>query len=117
MEYKQRDILPDVWVMEPKKFTDDRGYFMETWRKADFEAHLGYAVEFVQENESKSTYGVLRGLHYQKGDASETFHGKTGQTTDNTFVPVQESKKILRNGQLLIIRGEKIYTITGQIVE
>ena len=54
---------------------------------------------------------------YQKGDASETFHGKTGQTTDNTFVPVQESKKILRNGQLLIIRGEKIYTITGQIVE
>ena len=71
MEYKQHDILPDVWVMEPKKFTDDRGYFMETWRKADFEAHLGYAVEFVQENESKSTFGVLRGLHYQKGDASQ----------------------------------------------
>ncbi len=54
---------------------------------------------------------------YQKGDASETFHGKTGQATGNTFVPVQESKKILRNGQLLIIRGDKVYTITGQIVE
>ena len=54
---------------------------------------------------------------YQKGDASETFHGKTGQATGNTFVPVLESKKILRNGQLLIIRGDKVYTITGQIVE
>ena len=35
MEYKQHDILPDVWVMEPKKFTDDRGYFMETYNEND----------------------------------------------------------------------------------
>lgn len=57
--------------MEPRKFEDARGYFMETWRKSEFEAHVGHPVEFVQENESKSSRGVLRGLHYQRGEASQ----------------------------------------------
>lgn len=71
MEYNQHKIIPDVWVMEPRKFEDARGYFMETWRKSEFESHIGYPVEFVQENESKSSRGVLRGLHYQRGEASQ----------------------------------------------
>lgn len=59
--------IPDVWILEPKVFEDARGYFMETYRKEDFDKHIGYEVDFVQDNQSKSSRGVLRGLHYQKG--------------------------------------------------
>lgn len=63
--------IPDVWILEPQVFEDARGYFMETWRKADFDAAIGHEVNFVQENQSKSSKGVLRGLHYQKGESSQ----------------------------------------------
>ena len=69
MEYKETNIK-GVFIIEPKVFSDARGYFMEAWKKTEFEAHVG-PVEFVQDNESKSSYGVLRGLHYQKGDCSQ----------------------------------------------
>ncbi|MBO7627341.1 MAG: dTDP-4-dehydrorhamnose 3,5-epimerase, partial [Paludibacteraceae bacterium] len=52
-------------------FGDSRGYFYESFKQAEFDEHIGHHVEFVQENQSKSTKGVLRGLHYQKGDASQ----------------------------------------------
>ena len=51
-------------------FADSRGYFMETWKQQEFDEHIG-KINFVQDNESKSAYGVLRGLHYQKGDAAQ----------------------------------------------
>ena len=69
MEYIETDIK-DVIIVQPKVFNDDRGYFFESWKKDDFEKHVGQ-VDFIQENESKSSYGVLRGLHYQKGEASQ----------------------------------------------
>lgn len=69
MEYKETEIK-GVWIIEPKVFNDARGYFMEAWKKEEFEAHVG-KVDFVQDNESKSSFGVLRGLHYQKGDYSQ----------------------------------------------
>ena len=69
MKYIETDIK-GVWIIEPKVFDDARGYFMEAWKKEEFKAHVGM-VDFVQDNESKSSYGVLRGLHYQKGDASQ----------------------------------------------
>ena len=56
--------IPDVWIIEPVVFKDSRGYFMEVFRQTDFEEHIGN-VHFAQENESCSTKGVLRGLHYQ----------------------------------------------------
>lgn len=62
--------LEGVWILEPKVFGDSRGYFMETFKQDDFERHIG-RVNFVQDNESRSSYGVLRGLHYQKGDDSQ----------------------------------------------
>lgn len=65
MEYIETAIK-GVFIIEPRVFSDTRGYFMEAWKKADFEEHIG-KVDFIQDNESKSTYGVLRGLHYQKG--------------------------------------------------
>ena len=57
--------IPDVLIFEPTVFGDDRGYFFESFRQDFFEEHVGQ-VAFVQENESKSAYGVLRGLHFQK---------------------------------------------------
>lgn len=69
MEYKETEIK-GVFIIEPKVFKDTRGYFMEAWKQAEFDEHVGRTV-FIQDNESKSSYGVLRGLHYQKGDASQ----------------------------------------------
>ena len=56
--------LPGVLILEPKVFGDARGYFFESWNQAAFEA-AGITNNWVQDNESKSCYGVLRGLHYQ----------------------------------------------------
>lgn len=69
MNYIQTEI-DGVWLIEPKVFSDERGYFMEAFKKEEFESHIG-AVDFVQDNESKSSFGVLRGLHYQKGEYSQ----------------------------------------------
>ncbi|NTU58132.1 MAG: dTDP-4-dehydrorhamnose 3,5-epimerase [Chlorobiaceae bacterium] len=60
-----KTALPEVLLFEPDLFGDERGYFFESFRKDIFERHAG-AREFVQDNESFSRYGVLRGLHYQK---------------------------------------------------
>mgnify|MGYP005889489607 FL=1 len=70
MEYLKTEI-DGVYVLEPRVFRDARGYFFESWRQADFDQHIGRHVEFIQDNESKSSYGVLRGLHYQKGEYSQ----------------------------------------------
>ncbi len=56
-----------VWIIEPVRHGDARGYFMESFKKAEFQAHVG-EVEFVQDNESVSTRGVLRGLHFQRNE-------------------------------------------------
>lgn len=69
MEYLKTDI-EGVWVIQPKVFGDERGYFFESWKQDEFEQHIG-KIDFVQDNESKSSYGVLRGLHYQKGPDSQ----------------------------------------------
>ena len=69
MEYIETKIK-GVYIIEPKVFQDARGYFMEAWKQAEFDEHVGRTV-FIQDNESKSSFGVLRGLHYQKGDASQ----------------------------------------------
>ncbi|MBQ4211152.1 MAG: dTDP-4-dehydrorhamnose 3,5-epimerase [Prevotella sp.] len=69
MNYIETEIQ-GVYVLEPRVFQDARGYFMETWNQADFDKHIG-KVTFIQDNESKSSYGVLRGLHYQKGEFSQ----------------------------------------------
>ena len=70
MTYIETEIL-GVWIIEPKVFKDARGYFMAAWKKAEFEEHIG-KVEFVQYNESCSSKGVLRGLHYQLAPYSQS---------------------------------------------
>ncbi|MCD6099189.1 MAG: dTDP-4-dehydrorhamnose 3,5-epimerase [Candidatus Marinimicrobia bacterium] len=63
-EFKRLEI-PDVILIKPKVFEDERGFFMETYKKSDFEK-AGIKGGFVQDNHSKSKYGVLRGLHFQR---------------------------------------------------
>ena len=69
MEYIKTDV-EGVYVIRPRVFEDARGYFMETFKMREFEEQIG-AVNFVQDNESKSSRGVLRGLHYQRGACSQ----------------------------------------------
>lgn len=57
--------IPDVLLIEPKLFGDDRGFFYESFNQKNFDAATGLSLNFVQDNHSKSTKGVLRGLHYQ----------------------------------------------------
>ena len=64
------EIIEGVFIIEPKVFKDSRGYFMEAWKQEEFNEHVG-KVTFIQDNESKSSFGVLRGLHYQKGELSQ----------------------------------------------
>jgi len=65
MKFSKAEI-PDIIIIEPNVFKDERGYFFESYREKDLNNHLGFEVNFCQENESKSSYGVLRGLHYQE---------------------------------------------------
>ena len=67
-----RTNIPDVVIIEPNVHGDDRGYFVETFRQDKLEEFLGYKINFCQDNESKSSKGVLRGLHYQLAPAAQT---------------------------------------------
>ncbi|MBR1712945.1 MAG: dTDP-4-dehydrorhamnose 3,5-epimerase [Alloprevotella sp.] len=66
-----KTAIEGVYILEPKVFEDARGYFMETWRESDFNAAIGHPVDFIQDNQSKSSRGVLRGLHYQRGNDAQ----------------------------------------------
>ena len=69
MDFQELDIK-GVWLIKPQRFGDSRGYFSETWKQQEFEAHVG-KVDFIQDNESFSSRGVLRGLHLQRGEWSQ----------------------------------------------
>ena len=67
-----RTNIPDVIIIEPKVHGDERGYFVETFRADKLEEFLGFKINFCQDNESKSSRGVLRGLHYQLPPFAQT---------------------------------------------
>ncbi|MGE0052358.1 MAG: dTDP-4-dehydrorhamnose 3,5-epimerase, partial [Arcobacter sp.] len=67
-----RTNIPDVVIIEPTVHGDSRGYFVETFRQDKLEEFLGYKINFCQDNESKSSKGVLRGLHYQLPPHAQT---------------------------------------------
>ena len=66
----EQTLIPDVLILHPRIFKDARGYFFESFNERDFSEHVT-PVHFVQDNESKSCYGVVRGLHFQKGSAAQ----------------------------------------------
>lgn len=76
--------LSGVWLIEPVRHGDARGYFCETFRKDEFEKHIG-VVDFVQDNESRSHHGVARGLHYQAGEAAQ---GKLVRVSEGRVIDV-----------------------------
>ena len=90
MDFIEQDIK-GVWVIDPKRFGDKRGYFSEVFKQADFDAHVGH-VDFVQDNESFSSKGVLRGLHFQRGEFSQA---KLVRVSQGTVLDVAVD---LRNG-------------------
>ena len=63
--------LNDCFIIEPKVFGDERGYFFESYNKANFEKNTGLTPQFIQDNEAYSTKGALRGLHFQKGEYAQ----------------------------------------------
>ncbi|MBC5788675.1 dTDP-4-dehydrorhamnose 3,5-epimerase [Providencia sp. JUb39] len=63
--------IPDVLIIEPRVFEDERGFFFESFNQKQFDEAVGYPVNFVQDNHSKSVKGVLRGLHYQEEPYSQ----------------------------------------------
>ena len=112
-----RTAIPDVVIIEPKVHGDSRGYFVETFVSNKLEEFLGYKINFCQDNESKCSKGVLRGLHYQLPPHAQTklvrvIHGRVldvavdirkNSPTFGKYVAVElsgENKK-----QLLIPRG------------
>jgi len=116
MRYIRTDI-PDVIICEPTVHGDDRGYFVETFRADKLEEFLGYRINFCQDNESKSSRGVLRGLHYQLAPHAQTklvrvIHGRVldvavdirkGSPTFGKHVAIELSSENKR--QLLVPRG------------
>ncbi len=69
MTFIEQEIM-GVWIIEPKRFGDQRGYFSEVFKQSEFDSHVGH-VDFIQDNESFSTHGVVRGLHFQRGETSQ----------------------------------------------
>lgn len=63
--------LKDCYIIEPTIFNDERGYFFESYSQKKFEEFTGLAPQFIQDNQSKSTYGVVRGLHQQLGEHAQ----------------------------------------------
>lgn len=108
--------IKDVVIFEPRIFTDDRGYFFETYNEKLFNDN-GIAAKFVQDNQSKSSYGVIRGLHFQKGEHAQAklvrvLQGsvldvavdlRAGSETYGKYVAVELSD--VNNLQLFIPRG------------
>jgi dTDP-4-dehydrorhamnose 3,5-epimerase len=112
-----RTEISDVVICEPIVQGDDRGYFVETFRQDKLEEFIGYKIDFCQDNESKSSKGVLRGLHYQLSPHAQTklvrvIQGKVldvavdirkGSPTFGKYVSVELSAENKR--QLLVPRG------------
>ena len=116
MKFIRTDI-EDVVIIDPIVHGDDRGYFVETFRQDKLEDFLGFDVNFVQDNESKSSRGVLRGLHYQLAPHAQTklvrvIQGRVldvavdirkGSPTFGKYVSVELSSENKR--QLFVPRG------------
>ena len=69
MEYIKTEI-EGLWIIDPLIFKDERGYFLESYKKDEFDQTIG-KVDFIQDNESMSSFGVFRGFHFQEGDAAQ----------------------------------------------
>ena len=98
--------LPGVVVIQPEVYGDNRGYFMETYKREDFVA-AGITKEFVQDNESSSTKGVLRGLHFQKEHTQAKIVRVTHGEVFDVAVDVRPGSPTFRKWDGVILRSDK----------
>ena len=97
--------IEGVCVIEPTVFGDDRGYFFETYNKKDFE-EIGITTEFVQDNQSKSTKGVLRGLHFQKENTQAKIVRCMNGKVFDVAVDLRPGSKTYGKWEGVILTGE-----------
>lgn len=105
MIYRETEIK-GVYIIEPKVYADGRGYFYEAWKQEEFRREIG-DVAFLQDNESKSSFGVLRGLHYQKGEWSQAklVHVISGRVLD-VAVDMRRSSPTFGHHVMVELSGE-----------
>jgi len=98
--------IPDVFIIEPKAFGDERGYFFESFNQKEFEKHVGQ-VNFIQDNESKSSKGVLRGLHFQKPPytQSKLLRCIEGEVLD-VIVDLRQDSSTYKQSLSIVLSGE-----------
>ena len=99
--------LKGCFIIEPKIFNDERGYFMESFNEETFQKGIGQSVHFVQDNQSFSTKGVLRGLHYQTGQFAQAKLVRVlqGEVLD-VAVDIRPNSETFGNYESIILSGE-----------
>lgn len=97
--------IEGVYIIEPTVFGDDRGYFMETYQKEEFEDN-GISLNFVQDNQSKSTKGVLRGLHFQNTQPQGKLVRVIKGTVYDVAVDLRKSSKTYGKYESVILSDE-----------
>ncbi len=98
--------IPDILIIEPKVFGDDRGFFYESFNKKSFETATGVTADFVQDNHSKSSKGVLRGLHYQiKQPQGKLVRVVSGEVLD-VAVDIRKSSDTFGQWESVILSAE-----------
>ena len=99
--------LKGCFIIEPKIFNDERGYFMESFNQETFQKGIGQSVHFVQDNQSFSTKGVLRGLHYQTGQFAQAKLVRVlqGEVLD-VAVDIRPNSETFGNYESIILSGE-----------
>ncbi len=100
--------LPEVLILEPRVFGDERGFFMESYNRRGFNEAVGHEVDFVQDNHSRSTRGVLRGLHYQLPPhaAGETRSGHVRAGLRRRSGHATQQRTFRKMGRCGVVRGE-----------
>ena len=100
--------LKGCFILEPQLFTDERGYFMESFNETTFQNGIGFNVHFVQDNQSYSSKGVLRGLHYQTGEhaQSKLVRVLQGEVLD-VAVDIRPNSETYGQYEAVVLSGEK----------
>ena len=104
MQFKSTS-LEGVFVVEPRVFGDDRGFFMETWNERVFQ-ELGQDIKFVQDNHSKSNQGILRGLHYQTAHTQAKLVRVTAGEVFDVVVDLRESSPTFGKHEGIFLSAE-----------
>ena len=103
--------LEDCFIIEPKVFMDDRGFFLETFKAEDYKREIGIKEDFVQDNHSRSSKGVLRGLHFQvKNPQGKLVRVSRGSVLD-VAVDIRPGSKTFGKSQLFELSDQNFHQL------